>query len=112
MDIVARNKLYDIVRHETGVQKVQQKLVEELAELQAECSKMQLKVLDGEMVSPEDVGRIMGEMADVLICIEQNTFSEKCLPDLLKELWYTQKLERLHKTAMHGDLLKGMAWRT
>lgn len=110
MDRLKKDRIYRHVRMATGQDSVEQKLVEESAELISDIAEIQKCILNGDTLCEDLVKNAIGEVADFFNTLEQVT-GELDLLETLKS-FADSKLERLHDRAIEGNLSCGMAWRT
>ena len=110
MDVVQKERLFCHVRMATGQKAVEQKFVEECAELISELSELQKCVLNGCKIGTDLAKNAIGEIADFVNTLEQVTGDRSVLSEI--EVVANEKLSQLQQRAVDGTLTEGMAWRT
>ncbi len=98
--------LYKQVRATVGDRSVNMKAVEEFSECIVELSSAVVKIMHGERIDSEHRSKIISEIADVIVTLEQITYKHNIAESV--KIVSEFKVARLEKYLESGELLKGL----
>ena len=102
-----KTELYKAVRETVGSKAVMLKAVEEISELIAVLSSTSVAIMHGDLdLVALNKTSILGEMADVMITLEQVTGERQAMESV--EFIFEAKMQRLEEYLKNGNLLKGL----